>query len=300
MLREMEEIRFACTACGKCCTEPPEMTVLEAVKLGDVFVPALVYRLTSLPREDNEAAFASLSPHPHFKDVPGPELVSRLRESAAVRSAGAVVTDAGWDHHVSITARAWGYTPGCPALVGKECAIHARRPHTCRTVPIRYDVPAGLLVRSFRGAVDAGRASKDPWECDVSESAPVLLRDGVVVDRDYAKAREAGEAAALAEKILCEKILAYPLLPPLREVYGLLRQRKLVSVSFHGALAAAHDHGLVDDATMKTFLAAQLTLLDREISSALARKRKEDRDTTTRFRTLRDAYASMRKTLGAI
>jgi len=276
------------------------MTVLEAVRLGDVFVPALVYRLTSLPRDDNEAAFASLVPHPHFAEMEGRELVGRLRESTAVRAAGAVVSEAGWDHHVSITTRAWAYSPGCPALRGKECSIHARRPHTCRTVPIRYDVPAGLLVRAFRGAVDAGHASKDPWECDVSENAGVLLRDGAVVDREYAKEREAGEAAALAEKALAEKILAYPLLPPLREVYAQLRRAKVIAVSFHGALAAAHDAGLVDDAAMKTFLTAQLELLDREITAALARKRKEDRDTTSRFRTLRDAYASMQKTLSAV
>jgi Fe-S-cluster containining protein len=294
----MEEIRFACTACGKCCTEPPEMTVLEAAKLGDVFVPALVYRLTSLPRDDNEAAFASLAPHEHFKDMDGRELVRRLRESTAVRAAGAVVTEAGWDHHVSITARPWTYEPrGCPALRAKECSIHTRRPHTCRTVPIRYDVPAGLLVRAFRGVVDVGRASSDPFECDVSENAPVLLRDGAVVDADYAKAREVGEAAALAEKTLAEKVLAYPLLPPLREIYPQLRRAKVISISFHGALAAAHDLRMIDDATLETFLTAQLALIDREISAALARKRKEDRDVTSRFRTLQAAYVSMRSAI---
>ena len=294
----MDEIRFACTACGKCCTEPPEMTVLEAAKLGDVFVPALVYRLTSLPRDDNEAAFASLAPHEHFKDMDGRALVRRLRESSAVRAAGAVVTEAGWDHHVSITARPWTYEPrGCPALRGKDCSIHTRRPHTCRTVPIRYDVPAGLLVRAFRGVVDAGRASKDPFECDVSENAPVLLRDGAVVDEDYANAREVGEAAALAEKTLAEKVLAYPLLPPLRDIYPQLRRAKVISISFHGALAAAHDLRMIDDATLKTFLTAQLVLLDREISAALARKRKEERDITSRFRTLQAAYASMQSAI---
>jgi Fe-S-cluster containining protein len=299
MLDAMEELRFACTACGKCCTEPPEMTVLEATKLGDVFVPALVYRLTSLPRDDNEAAFASLLPHAHFKDMDARELVARLRESSAVRAAGAVVTEAGWDHHVSITARPWTFDPrGCPALRDKECAIHARRPHTCRTVPIRYDVPAGLLVRAFRGVVDAGRASKEnPFECDVSENAPVLLRDGAVVDPEYAKAREIGDAAALEEKKLAETVLAYPLLPPLRELYPQLRRAKVISISFHGALAAVHDLRMIDDAALKTFLAAQLDLLDREITAALSRKRKEDREITSRFRTLRSAYASMRSVL---
>lgn len=269
------------------------MTVLEAIRLGDVFVPALVYRLTSIPRDDNDAALASLAPHPHFRGMDARELVTKLRESTAVRAAGAVVSEPGWEHHLSITARAWTYDPGCPALSGRDCSIHARRPHTCRTVPVRYDVPEGLLVRAFRGTVDAGRAARDPFECDVSDAAPVLLRDGAIVDREYADARAAGIEAALAERELAARILQHPLLPSIERVYPELRKNRLVSVSFHGALAAAHEHGLVDDAGVKSFCAAQLALLDREIDAALTRRRREDRDVTSRFRTLRAAYESM-------
>ena len=272
------------------------MTVLEATRFGDVFVPALVYRLTSLPKDDNEAAYASLSPHRHFKGMEGRALVERLRESSAVKSAGAVVTDAGWDHHISLTARAWTYeTPFCPALAAdhKQCTIHERRPHTCRTVPIRYDVPAGLLVRAFRGVVDEGRASKDPFECDVSDGAPVLLRDGDVVDAEYAKARAAGLDAAVAEKELCARILSSPLLPPLRDVFAMLRRGQLLSVSFHGALLAARDLNLLDDPAVRTFAAAQATLLEREIEGALARRNKTERDITNRFRTLLAAYRTV-------
>lgn len=300
MLREMDEIRFACTACGKCCTEPPEMTVLEAVRLGDVFVPSLVYRITSIPRDDNEAALSSLKPHPHFAGMDARELVARLRESSAVRSAGAVVHEAGWDHHISITARPWTYEVGsCPALSDKKCTIHDRRPHTCATVPIRYDVPAGLLVRSFRGVVDAGLAASDKWECDVSASAPVLLRDGEVADESYKAARKAGDDAAVAERELAARVLQYPLMPPLKDVYVHLRQNKLVSVSFHGAVMAAHDIKLLDDAAVKAFCSAQLALIDREVTAALARRRKEDRETTSRFRTLEKAYATMLERLSS-
>ena len=108
------------------------------MKLADVFIPAIVYRLTSLPRDDNEAAHASLKPHAHFADVEGRELVTYLRESTAVRGAGAVIHEAGWDHHISITARAWMYSARfCPALdheTHEKCTIHDRRPSTCRTV----------------------------------------------------------------------------------------------------------------------------------------------------------------------
>jgi Fe-S-cluster containining protein len=292
----VDTVHFACTACGKCCTEPPEMTVLEATRLGDVFIPALVYRLTSLPKDDNEAAFASLSPHRHFKDMDGRELVARLRESSAVRSAGAVVSEPGWEHHISLTARAWTYPIAwCPALDAdhKRCTIHERRPATCRTVPIRYDVPEGLLVRAFRGMVDEGKASSEPFECDTSDAAPVLLKDGACVDPDYAAARAAGLEAAVKEKELAGRILSSPLLPPVREVYGLLRRGQLVSVSFHGALASAHDLGLIDDEGLKAFCNAQVGLLEREITAALARHDKAERDVTTRFRTLVDAYRSM-------
>ncbi len=298
MVRDMEEVRFSCTACGKCCTEPPEMTVLEAVRLGDIFVPSLVYRITSLPRDDNEAALASLKPHQHFAGMDAKELVARLRESSAVRSAGAVVHEAGWDHHVSITARPWTYAvASCPALHEKKCTIHDRRPHTCATVPIRYDVPAGLLVRAFRGLVDAGLAATDKWECDVSANAPALLRDGEVVDAGYTTARKAGDDAAVAERELAARVLQYPLMPKLDQIYPHLRQNKLVSISFHGAVMAAHDIKLLDDAAVKTFCSAQLALIDREIAAALARRRKEDRETTTRFRTLHDAYTAMLKRL---
>ena len=267
------------------------MTVLEAVRLGDVFVPSLVYRLTSVPRDDNEAALASLAPHPHFRGMDAREFVAKLRASTAVRAAGAVVSEQGWDHHLSITARPWTYDPGCPALVGKECSIHTRRPHTCRTVPIRYDVPEGLLVRAFRGTIS------ETWECDLSDAAPVLLRDETVASTEYEGARAAGIAAAMAERELAAAVLQHPLLPPIDGVYPELRKNKLVSVSFHGALAAAHDLGLVDDAAVKTFCSAQLALLDREIAAAMARRRREDRDVTARFRTLHAAYAAMRARL---
>ena len=303
----MTEIHFACTACGKCCTDPPEMTVLEATRLGDVFIPALVYRLTSIPKDDNEAGLASFKPHRDFAGLDVHRFVAALRDSTAVRAAGAIVSEPGWDHHIAVTARPWTYPRSeadawCPAIGSdhKQCAIYDRRPHTCRTIPVRYDVPDGLLVRAFRGMVDKGIASPDRYECDVSSSAPVLLRghgddadDAVVVDAPYLEARKAGMDAAMADKPLAARILASPLLPPLRDLFPQLRRAGVIGVSFHGALAAAHDLGLVDDAAVRTFCTAQLTLIEREIAGAIARKRKEDRETTGRFRTLVAAYEKM-------
>ena len=183
----------------------------------------------------------------------------------------------------------------CPALehAHEKCTIHDRRPSTCRTVPIRYDVPEGLLVRAFRGVVDAGIASSDPFRCDVSSDAPILLRDGKVVNEEYAAARAEGERAALAERELAGYMLRSPMLPPIKDVYSNLRQQKLLSVSFPGAIAAMHDLKLVDDDGVEKFCNAQLALLAREVGAALARKRKEEREITTRLRALESSYQAM-------
>lgn len=301
----MTDIHFACTACGKCCTDPPEMTVLEALGLGDVFVPALVYRLTSVPRDDNEAGLASLSPHRDFEGMDRRRFVAALRDSTAVRAAGATVSEPGWDHYIAVTARPWTYPAPdaarfCPALGAdrKLCTVYEKRPHTCRTIPVRYDVPEGLLVRAFRGVVDRGIASADRYECDVSAGAPAFLRgqnddEATLVDASYLEARKAGMDAAMADKPLAARILSSPLLPPLRELFPQLRRAGVIGVSFHGALASAHDLGLVDDAGVRAFCASQIALIEREIAGALERKRREDRDTTGRFRTLVEAYRKM-------
>src|ERR1700690_1406057 len=44
-------IRFACTACGKCCNDTPTMSVIEAFDLADVFLAGPVLRFSPL-RED--------------------------------------------------------------------------------------------------------------------------------------------------------------------------------------------------------------------------------------------------------
>jgi len=215
------------------------------------------------------------------------------------------VSEPGWDHYVAVTVRPWTYPARdgdrwCPALGAdrKQCTIYERRPHTCRTIPARYDVPDALLVPAFRGFIDRGLASADRYECDVSSSAPAFLRGetdegATLVESSYLEARKAGMDAAMADEPLAARILASPLLPPLRELFPQLRRAGLIAVSFHGALASAHDLGLVDDAGVRAFCSGQLALLEGEIAAAVQRKRKEDRDTTGRFRTLLAAYREM-------
>lgn len=293
-----ETLHFACTECGKCCAEAPEMSLIEAIDLGDVFVPALSYKLTRLPKDDNEAGFASIRVHSDFEGMSAREFVACVRESLAVVAGTPLTGEQGWDSFVALTARAWHYPRvGCPALVGKRCSVHERRPATCRTVPVRYDVPDSLLVRAFHATVTRGKAAPDPYECDTSSAAPVFIEGGKLKDEAYAKDRARGQEAAMAEKDLAAKVLTSPYLPPLQEVVDRLRKAGPFSTSFHAVVMHAHELGKLDKAKTLTFARAQRKLLAREVDAAIARKRPDEREWTKRFRALDAAYESIEKSL---
>jgi hypothetical protein len=273
------------------------MTVLEAIALGDVFVPSLVYKLARAPREGNEVGWRDVFVEPEFADMDKKEYVEAIL--GYVRRTGAhVATQPGWDLYITVTARAWVYprVGHCPALArdGKLCAIHERRPGTCKTVPVGYDVPDALVVPAFRGLVDKGKSARG-WECDTSGAAPVLVRGGKVVDPAYAKDRAAGVEAAERERPLTERLLASPMLPALPDVLRAMGQGSSLSASFFGAAVEAKNLGLIDEARLGAFCDAQIAQLERETQAALARRDKSEREWTSRFRSLLDAYRTIRK-----
>lgn len=288
-----EALHFACTECGKCCGEAPEMSLLEALALGDVFIPSVAYKLTRFPKDDNEAGYASLTLHSDFAGMDPRDFVKALRDSVAVRAGLEVTGEPGWEAYLFITARPWHYKRvGCPALDGKRCTIHERRPFTCRTVPVRYDVPEALLVRAFHGTVTRGKAAADPYECDTSNAAPVFLQDGKLVDPAYTRDRETAIEKAIAEKELAARLVTSPYLPPPREVIDRLRKQGPFSVSFHAAVLHALELGKIDKPAARAFCEAQIAQIEREVDKAITRKRSDERDWTTRFRGLLEAYRS--------
>lgn len=299
----MSDIHFRCTACGKCCSTSPEMTLLEAIALGDVFVPALLHKVSRVPRDGNDAGMANLHVEPEFADVDRKTYLRTTFDSMK-ETAAHVGSEPGWDIYFTFMARPFGYPrsmtkngkPACPALAddGKACTIHERRPYTCRTVPARYDVPVPLLSRAFRFEVERGR-QKLGYECDTSAEAPPFLReDGTVTNPEYAKARADAREAAKKEQILAERLVRSSNVLGVRDVLRVMGRDMVVPGPFVGVLVEARAVDLVDDATVKRFCDAQIALLDREITAALGRSDKTERPFTQRFRELKTAYEGLR------
>lgn len=157
------EQRFRCTACGKCCVGWLPLTVAEAGRFAGRFPLAVVW--TPVPQG-----------HPSFESFARLGIEVRTGAGAmAVRIAPTVYIPLG---------------ENCPALApDKLCGVHAEKPLRCRSMPFHPgEAEAGQdhLLRPWTG-----------WQCDVSAAAPVVYRNGVILDRrDF----DAEAAALLAQR----------------------------------------------------------------------------------------------------
>jgi Fe-S-cluster containining protein len=158
------ERRFACVACGKCCYGLLPLTLDDAVAHADRFPLGMM--LT--PVRQGHKSY---------------EITVRfgLRVALANR------------RQLAVRITPVSYLPPsmpCPELSPEGlCAIHQTKPSRCRTMPFfpyrdEADQAAQLIPRPG-------------WVCDVSAAAPVVYRDGALVEREDFT-RESAEISAQA------------------------------------------------------------------------------------------------------
>ena len=166
---------FHCTACGKCCHGWLPLTLNDALANAGRFPLAMVW--TPVPQGTRSFALSATL---------GTTVELRRRTVIAVQIAP------------------MAYVPpsmACPALEADgRCGIHADKPLRCKTMPFfayrEENDQQGFLV------------PRDGWECDVSNAAPVVYRDGKVLARgDFDRERrdlidQAPILRAYADKVL--------------------------------------------------------------------------------------------------
>jgi Fe-S-cluster containining protein len=190
------ERRFACTQCGQCCNRPPELELGEAAALADTFVLRLMLRIYSLPRALSD--FVS--------ELPREQTSAEFYESKRLLSSFAATS---WPAKVQRGARIVDYVQylslsvlpldlgigTCAALSGQSCAIYARRPLSCRSVPLHYSRPAAAAVRDL----DVFTATSG-YRCETGADAPLVIVDGHIADQAMLTARAAAATRAQADQ----------------------------------------------------------------------------------------------------
>ena len=181
----MSERRFACTRCGQCCNRAPELELGEAAALADVFVLRLMLRIYSLPRVLGD----------FLTDLPRELASAEFYESKRLLASFAATS---WPAKVQRGHRVVDYVQylslsvlpldlgigKCAALDGQSCGIYARRPLSCRSVPLHYSRPAAACIRDLDGFT-----ASPGYRCDTGTEAPLVIADSRIVDRAMLAAR---------------------------------------------------------------------------------------------------------------
>lgn len=171
----MDEKRFACTACGKCCYGILPLTLCEAINGADVF--PLAISLTPVRQSER-----------HFK------LTTQLGTTLHISR----------HQKMAVLVMPVAYIPpnvACPRLgTDNLCTVHESKPLRCRTMPFYpyYEEDQQLTMLVPR---------KD-WQCDTSSAAPLVYREKKILNRaafDAERAalmRDAPALRAYADRLL--------------------------------------------------------------------------------------------------
>lgn len=258
------EYRFACTQCGQCCNRAPEVELSEAGRLADVFVFRLMFRLYWFPnqlRDDLEPGPKTASAAAAFYEKK--RLLNALAASkypAKVRREGKPTEHTKF---LMISALALETRAGaCSALKGTLCSIHERRPFSCRSVPFHYSRAEASAEEDLQEFVATAG-----YRCDTSGAAPVVLRDGRIVDPDMRSDRNNAIVLAGDDRRWSAAIIRHmgASCPSLGDIEG-NAQFGATTISMLVAWQIAVDAGLIDRAERDRLIRLQLLAIERELA----------------------------------
>jgi Fe-S-cluster containining protein len=256
-------IRFACTACGKCCNDVPTMSVAEAFALADVFLAGPVLRFSPL-RED---IYGTGHPVMDDRDSRFPVYVELQCKPIA------------WTRH----------NGRCPVLRDDNtCGIYDRRPGMCRMVPFDLHLRPDLVSKAPIAGEELAR--KLGFECEWSEKAPVVVGPEGFVDPSYRADYERARRDITKSHALIRFIPSELLLEALQAAKRNARsgQPMDVPVFFAVLVAAAVAAGFFDSDRAREILEAQIRVADALEAAAIRRRDKDERGTTKAVRDARD------------
>ena len=177
----VSSFRFACIACGRCCTTPPALTPAEALDTGAAF--AWAWRLTPMPLLEPDA-------HPSAMET---LCLAAFGDSTpeAARAAGRWRLEHGKANGtihkgVLLVLELADMDRGgaCPRLDSQGlCSIHAARPSACRLVPFAFDQGPDANA-ALAGPRWRAMAAAEGWPCAMGQDAPLLADTGRVLDTD--------------------------------------------------------------------------------------------------------------------
>ena len=271
--------RFACSACGRCCSRSPEIELGEAAALADVFVFRLMFRIYWLPKQLKDFLVTDpQGPNASEKFYSRKRLLSvfAARErSVGTRRTGKLVE---YSKYLTISAITLETKADvCSALNDTQSGIYDRRPLSCQSVPFHYSRTEASPEEDLAAFV-----TTPGYRCDTGEGAPIVLEGGRIVAADFKAAREAAMIVARKDKPWAEAITrrlkapspCYPGFPTLDEVEA-NASFAATTVSMRVAWQIATDAGMLSQVECNRLVELQLRKISEQLKNGCSAETRE-------------------------
>ena len=253
------------------------MELSEATELAELFVSSVMFRTFNLPASDR-ASWARQWWEAQQRSIPlGPALEESRR--LLTRFASRKTIDKAHERHRYLVISAMTHDFGlgrCPQLGERQCRIYARRPLTCRTVPLHYSrAPSGL------GAYLDAFTRTPGYDCDTSAAAEPVLEGRAILSPAIVEARDAASGLAARHRAWKAALLARmerPLadsshgLPSLVEVMANGDQGQATTLPMVVAWRVLMDMGGITPDAFALLCRQQMALLRAVISPSAAQR----------------------------
>jgi Fe-S-cluster containining protein len=297
----MDCFSFQCSACGKCCNSPPQMSIPELFHHQNLFIGCLAIRRVKRLERGMRIGVEVQSRAADAADV---DAFAALADQLLFRLAKPL--DRGYDFALLTQGFTYPSLSSCPALGDdNQCTIHFNKhPATCSAVPMDALVPDHL-----QHVVLASRNHAENYfdaECIVEgerEGFTPVTRRGEVVDEFFRVALAQRRTDLAADKFwwgnTVFSLLRNDLFASPRESARIPAGGGFFFISLVPVLAVLASISKTCRARVLEYIDVQLLLMSALIEQALHRQNADDKPTTQQLRAWSHSYRALHKSLKA-
>lgn len=180
-------VHFACTACGACCNTPPSIYLNELLEQSEhfIFFP-LIYPGNKARKSDKwmgEALAERTGVDPRLHPGDFEKSVQNHLVECATHSAD-LPGGKNMSFRIMLNGLEYFRRLPCPQRgAAGQCEHYEGRPLSCRTTPLHPFLTGVYRGRHVDTVVRKRQLTHD-YKCDLSEEAPLLVKDGQIMDEE--------------------------------------------------------------------------------------------------------------------
>lgn len=287
---------FECTACGKCCSTGPALSIDEIFKYQNEFIMSGIFSGRGVDRLRPESRIA----YPGGGIIEGHSLTEYL---ATLKDICAKWSNPHSDYYVVISATGVGFhgmkSGRCEQLdADNRCKLHADKPIRCRSVPFGSTFPESLQEFPLRHFKSYGCMH----EGATTESAIIIYRDREIVDPEYKRDFVEQQDALRSDRKVYNSILALaqeriPFAPELKILVEAIASGGQLETAMTPLLFVILMHERAPKAAVLRYLECQRALIDAAINAAIKRKNSSERIHTAKYRSYLAEYERLRRAI---